>query len=83
MPQATYGVEPPHAGTQIAANMLIMVAKPMGMVPRKSDCTGCRNINVHVAGNKVYRNSDMTSITEKMPTFRTKKTMLSILSESW
>ena len=83
IPQATYGVEPPHAGTQIATNMLTMVANPIGNVPRKSDCTGCRSISVHVAGYKVYLKSDMIKMVEKITIFITKKTMLRSLSEPW
>jgi hypothetical protein len=76
-----YGVGPPQAGTQIAANMLTMVANPIGIVPKKSDCTGCWSIRIHVAGYSAYLRTEIKSMTENMRMFRVKNAMLMALSE--
>jgi hypothetical protein len=63
--------------------MLMMVAKPMGAVPKKSDCTGWWSISAHVAGYSVYRRMEMIRITEKSSMLRVKKTMLRIFNDLW
>jgi hypothetical protein len=81
MPHIMYGVEPPKAGTQMAANMLTMVANPMGIVPKKSDCTGCETIRIHVAGYSAYLRTEIKNMTENTRMLRVKNAMLRALSE--
>jgi hypothetical protein len=80
IPQATYAAEIPQAGTPTATTMLIMVVKPMGAVPKKSDCTGWWSISAHVAGYNVYRRIETMRMTEKRNVLRVKKTMLRVFN---
>ena len=52
-PQATFHQDPPQLGTQTNAVMLIMVARPIGNVPRNKLCAGCRSIAIHILGHIV------------------------------
>lgn len=75
-----YGVRPPQAGTQIATNMLMIVANPIGNVPRNSDWTGCLSIKVQVAGYNVYLRIEIINIIAKRQMFPMKNAMLNGLS---
>lgn len=44
----------PNAGTQIATQSWMSVAKPTGTVPRKRECTGSLVMTVQISGQMVY-----------------------------
>lgn len=51
------------------SHLLIIVAKPIGNVPRNRDCAGFRNISFHTCGNMVYLTADIpTKTTNKAST---------------
>lgn len=65
----------PHAGTQTNVIMLMMVASPMGNVPRNKDCTGWRIMQDHIPRKRVYLKIEMaknktnrTTLTAKIAT---------------
>jgi hypothetical protein len=63
----------PHDGTQMATQSWMSVAKPMGTVPRKRECTGSRIITVQISGQMVYLSKLKIVKIAKSAVFRTKK----------
>ena len=50
----------PQAGTQTNTIILMMVARPIGKVPMKSDWAGCLIMAHHISGKTVYRTMEIT-----------------------
>jgi len=63
----------PNAGTQIATQSWMSVAKPMGTVPRKSESTGSSVMTVQISGQMVYLSRVKIVKMPKRVVFSTKK----------
>lgn len=70
--QANFHQFPPHAGTQTKTIMLMIVANPIGNVPIKRLCAGCRIIAIHIFGYRVYRRTVIVRKMTKSKTFNPK-----------
>lgn len=73
--QANVAAHGPQAGTQTSTHISISVAKPMGMVPRKSELIGSRIMTPQISGYSVYRTMDVVRASVKRMVLRTKKTI--------
>lgn len=69
-----YTAQVPQAGTQTKTIILIIVASPMGNVPRNSDCAGWRIITTHISGYIAYRRIEMRRKEQKRKTFKANTT---------
>jgi hypothetical protein len=70
------------AGMQMKIHISTIVAKPMGMVPRKRELFGSWIITPQISGYSVYLSMEIVKAREKRMTFSTKKTTESQYSHS-
>ena len=73
-PQAKSLAQTPHAGTQTKQNMLMIVARPMGKVPRNIDCAGWVTITGNMSGYIRYRRAVISRKTINNSTLKANRT---------
>lgn len=72
---ATDVAHAPQRGTQTKTHISISVAKPMGIVAKKSELIGSWIITRQISGYRVYRTKEVAKASAKMTAFNKKKTI--------